>query len=195
MKPRREGRCSQHIPRQDRNALRFVLVWSGVIRKILRSAGVPSGDIDDCTQEVLVRAWAAWKRGHLDTRRAAAVRAWAQIAATRFGAAWAKARKRTPFVEDVRDVEEPLVDGAEGPALARDLLRELRASTTPERWRAWLASAEGDTMAEIAAAEGVAICTVSTRIMLARRDFVAALRRERARERTPVVRSRRKTRR
>ena len=70
--------------------------------------------------------------------------------------------------------------GAEPLFLARELLRFLRGSTTPERFRAVMAYAKGIPASDIARREGVLVATIYDRIRRAREDFRAALAREAA---------------
>lgn len=167
-------------------ALRFLLVWTPVIRATLRDVGVPIGDVDDACQEVLILAWKAAESGHLATSYPPAVRAWVRLVAGRIGLRWAWRRKRVLPSEHVDVAERD--DDAEAPHLARDLLQELQGETTPERWRVWVMREQGYSLAEIAAAERVPAGTVHTRLKLCRRDFQAALVREKARASTPVRR-------
>jgi DNA-directed RNA polymerase specialized sigma24 family protein len=184
----RRKRGSDDPPR----ALRHALARADIVRAVLRFVGVPERDIEDCTQEVILRAWRAAQDGRLHYEHPAAVRAWLRVVSTRFGSAWAEGRRRTLFLDDTSEASEPAHEPTDAPMITLDLLREMRDATTPERWRAWLALAEGSTLAEIAAAEGIAVGTAATRVMFARRDFAAAIRRERAREQGPAVRRRRR---
>lgn len=172
------------------DALRFVLVWTPVIRSVLRAVGVPRGDVDDCAQEVIVHAWTAANEGRLRHDQPAVVRAWVKVVASRIGARFAVRRKRF-YLADMFDVAENDGD-AEAPSIARDLLHELRGATTPERWRALVLHAQGWTLDEIGAAEHISPNSAKTRVRLARRDLQAAILRERAREATPVLRKRRR---
>jgi hypothetical protein len=70
---------------------------------------------------------------------------------------------------------------AESLVIAKGLIRLLRASTTPDRWRAIRAYANGVPVHAIAAREHVPTTTVYDRMRRARLDFDAALRREDAR--------------
>jgi DNA-directed RNA polymerase specialized sigma24 family protein len=184
MSRRRKGRRPQDsTPRAD--ALRFVIASAGIVRRVLRSAGVPPRDLDDAVQEVLIRGWGAVERGRLDHERPQAMAAYLRVVAVRLAAEMTAKAKGVTFLEDV---EVDLVDVATSPAeraLARDLLRELRAATTPERWAAWLAAAEGTTIAVISSIQAITPETALARVRLARLDFSAAILRERAREQAP----------
>lgn len=179
MSRRRKGR------RNPPRAVQFVITWTPAIRAILRSVSVPFGDLEDCTQEVLILAWTAVKEGRLDDAYAPAVRAWLKVVASRFGIHWAVKRKRTKLDNSLDPAANE--DDAELPHLAHDLLGELRAATTPQNWRAWLLRAQDASLEEIAEEERIPVGTVHTRLRLARRDFQAALVRERAREQGPAV--------
>lgn len=69
----------------------------------------------------------------------------------------------------------------EAAVAARELLRLLEASTTPERWRTVVALAGGASAAELEELEGTPAGTTHSRVRLARRDMAAALAREAAR--------------
>lgn len=165
------------------NALRFVIEAGRIVRSILRSVGVPADDVEDVEQIIVIAAWLAVKRGALAADRAA-VAMWVRKVARRIGAKAAIQRKRIVILE--RDIAER-EDDAEAPHLARNLLADLRRSTTPERWRVLVMHAEGMTHEEIAAVEHAPPATVHTRLRLARRDIQAAIVRERAREQGPAV--------
>jgi RNA polymerase sigma-70 factor (ECF subfamily) len=63
----------------------------------------------------------------------------------------------------------------EGRVEARELGRVLASSTTPERWRAIVGSAQGFTAAELAAAEGIPLGTLYSRLWKGRAAVVRAL--------------------
>ena len=179
------ARGKEPRPPDDPSALRFVLAWLPMIRGLMLRHGVPFDDVDDAVQVILFAAWRAALDGRLRHDQPAAVVAWLRVASRRLAKKWAvKSRRFAILDHDVAARE----DDAEAPSIARDMLAELQAATTPERWRAWLALAEGSTLAEIAAAEGIPQGTVATRVWLARRDFTAAIAREHAREQNPLRR-------
>lgn len=169
----------------EREALAFVLTWRPVIAGMLLRRGVPAHDVADYSQEILIIAWNANKEGRLAVEHPPAVRAWIRSVVLRLTIRPFHQRARTVLV-DVLDIAAR-EDDAEGPALARDLLRELQDSTTPERWRVLVMHAQGMTHEEIATVEHAPPATIHTRLRLARRDLQAAIVRERARETGPTV--------
>ncbi len=69
---------------------------------------------------------------------------------------------------------------------ARETLRRLQRSTSPDRWRAWIAhEVDGVPVAEIARQEGRPRATIYNLLRLARQDFAAAMAREAVAERAP----------
>jgi DNA-directed RNA polymerase specialized sigma24 family protein len=88
-------------------------------------------------------------------------------------------RRRLVFLVDLDiDPEEPATS-PEQRTLAHELLDLLRKSTLPRNWHTWLRNAEGESIPAIAVSTGVAPRTIATRIRRARRDFSAAIQRER----------------
>ncbi len=62
---------------------------------------------------------------------------------------------------------------------ARETLRSLQRTTSPDRWRAWMAhEVDGVSVAEIARQEGRPRATIYNLLRLAREDFAAALARD-----------------
>ncbi len=72
---------------------------------------------------------------------------------------------------------------------ARETLRSLQRTTSPDRWRAWIAhEVDGVSVAEIARQEGRPRATIYNLLRLARRDFIAAMARDAVLARAPAPR-------
>lgn len=156
----------------------FDFVW-----RSLRRLGVPEAALDDAAQDVFLVAFR--RQGEFEGR--SSVRTWL------FGIAWnrtrellrgARRRPEEPLVEHVAsapgvDQEQAAIE-REALVFAYRVLDEL----APER-RAVLLMAEVEEMTAVQIAEILAIPvnTAYSRIRLARRDFEAALKRHRQRER------------
>lgn len=173
------GRRDKGPPSPEPDALAFVVRWSRTVRAILvRDEHVPFQDVDDITQEVLLVAWDAIRRGRFDPTHAPGVRAWLRVVAHRSANDARRRREREPTTD-----REAVQRSDEAPLLARDLLRALERATTPQRWRAFLAVFEGVTLTAFARSEGIPTSTAHGHAAQARRDFAAAIRKLRARER------------
>lgn len=156
----------------------FDFVW-----RALRRLGVPVASLDDAAQEVFVIAFR--RQGEFEGH--SSVKTWL------FGIAWNRARELARLAR--RRPEEPLDDATplaaepdqERAAMQTEALRfvyRVLDELTPER-RAVLVMAEVEEMTapEMAEVLSVPLNTVYSRVRLARRDFEAALKRCRARER------------
>lgn len=152
---------------------------------VLRRWGVPERDAADVAQEILLEVLSRLVRMRASGRgRPVAVwRAYLRVAARR--AAGAYCRREAARAERLG---HDLCGEACGEPSPEDVLlaREVAAllgpaiATTPERWRALHAFAvAGVPVPVIARAEQVPPGTIRTRILLARRDLRAALRRHR----------------
>lgn len=171
----------------------LLLAWLGVLR-------VPRDDRQDVAQEVLLYVLRRWPGLAFppELSDAGSLRRWL------FGAAVYKASEHRRNRVRRRDhVTDPMEHGATAPQLASEepsaeellVLRAeaddvaadvdldmLRAATTPDRWAAFFAhDVEGLSMKAIAAAHGVPLGTIATRIRLAKEDLRAAILRARAR--------------
>ena len=72
---------------------------------------------------------------------------------------------------------------------ARETLRSLQRTTSPDRWRAWIAhEVDGVSVAEIARQEGRPRATIYNLLRLARQDFTAAMARDAVADRVPAPR-------
>ena len=161
--------------RREHPALAAILAERDHVMRVLRGCGVPAKDAPDLCQQVTILAWRAAQRGRLQWRSAHSLHAWLRVVARRTARRW---HLDHPRPEVMREDEEPMVPGAEPRYLARELLRVLRASTTPERFRAVMAYAKGIAASDVARREGVPVATIYDRIRRARADFAAALARE-----------------
>lgn len=151
-----------------------ILAQMNVVHRRLTRMRVPASARPDIAQEVVIAALDAVRRGTLDWLHPPAVRGFLRIVARRATSAWKRAN---PLRQELRG-DEGALPSPEAWLVAKSMLRFLRASTTPERWRAVMAYAKGITVAEIAARERVPVATIYTRIRLARLDFAAALARD-----------------
>ncbi len=78
---------------------------------------------------------------------------------------------------------------------ARETLRSLQRTTSPDRWRAWIAhEVDGVPVAEIARQEGRPRATIYNLLRLARQDFAAAMARDAVADRGPAPRRSRRRR-
>ena len=161
--------------RREHPALAAILAEREHVMRVLRGCGVPAKDAPDLCQLVTILAWRAVQRGRLQWRSPPSLHAWLRVVARRTARRW---HLDNPRPEVLREDDEPLVPGAEARFLARELLRVLRMSTTPERFRAVMAYAKGIAASDVARREGVPVATIYDRIRRARADFAAALARE-----------------
>jgi DNA-directed RNA polymerase specialized sigma24 family protein len=103
------------------------------------------------------------------------LRGFLRIVTTRMVYEWWAAN---PIASELRDEDAVLELNAERLTIARDMLRFLREATTPERWRAVRARAQGIPAHAIAQREGIPTATIYTRLRDAAEDFRAALARD-----------------
>jgi DNA-directed RNA polymerase specialized sigma24 family protein len=137
----------------------------------------PRDDARDIVQEAFTAALRDWQVFAPDPTRPAfsSLRAWLagilekkQLMARRLR----RTRGEVPLSTAEKSSTEALRHpGHEAQMEARSTLGALQRATTPERWRAAHAAALGFTAAEIAALEGVKVCTIAWRIREARTDF------------------------
>ena len=153
-----------------------VLSERRTIEKALEWAGVDAADRDDLVQDVVILAVDA-QRGSLAWQHRASLVRWLHVVASRHALDYQgrAARRELPEAhpEDARTVPS-----AEDLYLMRETTRSAARSTTPERWRALRAWANGVHVADIARREGLTVPGVYSRIQAARVDIRAALRRD-----------------
>ena len=172
----------------------------------LRTLRVPERDCQDVAQEVLISALRRW--AVLVTlpgvSEAAGRRRWLfgvtanKASEYRRQGERSRGRLTDPLETAARipsgepSAEELLLRLAEADEAAAEVdLEALRAATTPERWSAFYAhDVEGLPMSAIAAAHGVPLGTIATRIRLAKEDLRAAILRARAQREGEERRSR-----
>lgn len=164
--------------------LRAILAQLGSARRALARLGIEGTDADELTQNALLVTYRAARSDRMRWQEPRAVRGYLRTVARRLG--WRYQRKRGRFTA-FEEHHEPEIQSSEEALLARGLLRTLRESTTPERWRAVRSFALGTSVKEIAARERVPMGTIYTRLRLARLDFEAALSREEAITEGPIV--------
>lgn len=163
--------------RHDDEVMAAILSQRGTIERALWRLRVPPSAHPDLVQETVIRAWDAARRGRLDWQSPPALRVFLRLAAARVTYVW---WLDNPQHVELHERDEPTMPSAESLVIARGLLRYLRESTTPERWRAIMANAKGISAPDIAKRERVPLDTVYTRIRLGREDIRAALARDTA---------------
>ena len=143
------------------------------IRIALHRAGIPHGAVDDLASEVVWAVYVAARHGGVAWKNPAKLRSFAWVVSKRTAFRW--------FNDQVPEEEFNEREHAERVASAEDayetveLLAMLKASTTPERWDAFVAFSEGTPVEVIAAAEGITRDGAYSRIHKAREDFSRAL--------------------
>ncbi|OJY15843.1 MAG: hypothetical protein BGO98_24570 [Myxococcales bacterium 68-20] len=158
---------------------------SGSIWRCLRRFGVPSNDVEDCFQSVLLQLHARWDTlGRLPVEE---LRKYA--CAVAIGVARAAARSRERAERGSYDLPDDLVARGTPESVAeqneeRAQLDAVLATLTDERREVFvLYELEGLTGAEIAELLGVPAGTVASRLRRARADFEAAVARSLAKSR------------
>ena len=162
----------------------------------LRTLHVPERDCQDVAQEVLIAALRRWAVLVTPPGVSEAVgrRRWLfgvtanKASEYRRHGERSRGRLTDPLETAVRiptgepSAEDLLLRRAEADEAAAEVdLDMLRAATTPERWTAFYAAeVEGLPLKTIAAAHGVPLGTIATRIRLAKEDLRAAILRARA---------------
>jgi RNA polymerase sigma-70 factor (ECF subfamily) len=173
------------LSREDADWLESLRPWA---LKLVQRAGGLSADAEDVVQQAFAQAAARWDTfGAVpDLPERTARRRWLQVVLFRTAELVRDAR--------ARDLESPLgaavepapVESQESAASTRQLLARLQASTTPERWRAWLLHEVDEVpIAEIARQEGRPAATIYNRLRLAREDFKSAFARDAAAVKAP----------
>lgn len=160
------------MKRTPDEAARAAYRLSGVIKSAAYAAGVEPRDAEDIVQLVAVAAARAAEKGDVAWPSPDAFRSWVYIVALRDALRYAERARR----DAVGPQEEPEVTPTcEGRYEAIEMLAILRASTTPERWKALTSYARGVPIGEIARRAGLSVPGAYNRIRLARDDMRAAL--------------------
>ena len=154
-----------------------------LIRWALR-CGVRAADAPDVAQLAAVAAWRSWESCELPAEQR---QPWLFAIVVRVAWRFQRRTARQPIeLRDPGDMEHE-ADPASLPGEALEerervaTLEELRAGTTPDRWRVFLAfEIEGLAAGVLAKRENVPLGTVYNRLRLARRDVQAVVRRHRA---------------
>ena len=147
--------------------------------------GLSAGDADDVVQQTIIAAASSWY-SYRDT--GAGRRAWLWGVMQNCARMHQRhARTELAFSAAAR---EPLVsDTPDIPVHAASVVQYLRGATTPERWQAfWAVYVEGDSAAEYARRANLSPNTVANLLRLAREDLRAALGRDDAAAKGPLVR-------
>jgi RNA polymerase sigma-70 factor, ECF subfamily len=164
----------------------IALPSSAFLRRLVRAAGVDACDADDVAQEALIRIWQSGGR----LGPAYNIEAWMRRVARNAARNHLKhvRRKREAFLSD--DIEDERAD----PERAADLVAlvcHLVGKIDPTR-RAVFVRHEllGETLGEIAAAQGISVETARTRLDKARQEILTAAKRwdlERERRQWPKL--------
>lgn len=169
--------------------------------KMARYFGARADDREDVVHDAFVRA--ARDLGYflapLDVPRETALRRWivgilANVVLEHQRRARRASKRSSGVAPDDLDAERGDHGAAvEARADLRRILQAFPAETSPERWRAWLASeVDGVPVAEIARQEGSPESTIYNRLRLAREDLAAMLSRHEATARGKLARDRMK---
>jgi len=154
------------------------------ITNALQRGGLEASLCEDAMQEVVIVVLRAVLEGRCSLEYRPAFKAYLWRVANRLGRSMAAAQRRRLRLDRVTEAE-PLAPSYEDLKVIRETVRMLRDGTKPERWRAVRGYVNGVSIAEIARREGVPLATVYNWMRLARRDFAAVIRRERARDDGP----------
>ena len=151
-----------------------------------RRLGVGTADLEDVVQETFARAAIFWHRfvDPVDMPLRTARRRWiARIVLniTRELRRSIRNRREHETQESEHPVETVGIESHEALISAQELLQRLELTTTPQRWRIWVAyEVDGVESAEICRQEGIPLSTVHNLLRLAREDMAAALGRDAA---------------
>jgi RNA polymerase sigma-70 factor (ECF subfamily) len=155
----------------------FDYVWTS-----LRRLGVHDRDLEDVAQELFLQVHR--RLDEYDPSRP--VRPWLFAFAVRCASDWRRlARHRREVPDDGLEARSPAGGAEEDIARAEDValvLRALRSIEMDRRAVFILYELDEQPMKEIAATLGVPLFTAYSRLRLARKDFVAAVRRVRPKE-------------
>ncbi len=152
------------LPEADRAIAIALMRYVPDLIRWARRCGVPAGDAPDVAQEVAIRAWRKWETSERAPERRAP---WLFTFVARAASAFQRRSRKAPLdIREPREMERtpdasPLPDERSEERACVASLEELRAGTTPERWRVFLAyEVEGVAAAAIAKREAVPLGTV-----------------------------------
>lgn len=170
-------------PEADRAIGLALMRYVPALLRWARRCGVAASDAPDVVQVVLLRAWRAWEQCTQPPHERAP---WLFAITARAARDRARRRRTDPEIHDPAEMVE-IADTAALPGDAMEqretaaTLEALRAGTTPERWRVFVAyEIEGVTIAALSTREAAPIGTIYTRLRSARRDVCAVVQRHRA---------------
>lgn len=178
-----------HLTAADLAWLAAAYPW---LRQYAPSLGVRPADAGDVAQRAILvaaRRWASFEASE-EVPPNVARRRWIWQILIFVALDHRREKKFDRHVGDVEAAEsiDASAPSPEGPTEARSVLRALRAATTAERWRVWLAHhVDGMSISQVARAEGIPPGTVQTRLQAARADLLGAIQREDAAARGPAV--------
>lgn len=165
-------------------ALAALLPWA---HRYVARLGASQDEADDVVQEALLIALRCWVV--YDPRRGS-LRGWLTgILKNEWNAHRRRTRREVPLSAEDERLARPSHEGA---VMALDTLHFLARSTSPERWSVIVARAEGSTGFEAARQENVCAGTANDRVRCGRLDLAAAMAREDAAAKGPIVRRRRR---
>lgn len=172
-------------PARSQGELAALLPWA---RRYVARLGASQNEANDVVQEALLTALQCWEV--YDPRRGS-LRAWLTgILKNEWKAALRqrlRTRREVPLSAEDESLARPSHEGA---VMARDTLHFLARSTSPERWSVIVARAEGSTGFEAARQENVCAGTAYDRVRCGQLDLAAAMAREDAAAKGPIVRRR-----
>lgn len=163
---------------------RAVLAQVATVRRSLARSGIQGDDASEIEQTVVWSTYKAARFGRVQWHDAGALRGFLRTLTRRAAWQWWKAHRA---LVEFQEHHEPSIASSEEAVLASSVIRILRESTTPERWRAVRSFALGTKVKDIAARERVPASTIYNRLRLARLDFEAAIAREEAIAQGPIV--------
>lgn len=180
----------QPLSPDDARSLDSLRPWA---RALVRRFGLPDADVEELLQDTFLAATSRWSlfQAPPDVPATVARRSWIAAIlwkqASRLLARLERERARAPL-HDEEGGHAGATDSHESLILTRDQLLSLRQATTPERWRVCVAHwLEDVSVEELARRESRPAGTLYNLLRLARLDFAAALRRESAAARGPLV--------
>ena len=182
--------CPSHGALTQKEAL-----WLSSLRPwaagICRRLGLRGHDTDDAIQSAFMQVLSSWS-SFLPSEglpEIAQRRSWVACIVWRCAAALRQRHLRQERTEQLARHLLPVSSRShECQIAARAILRKLPHTTTPERWRVWAAcKIHGVAVEDVAIIEGRPLGTIYNLLRLARKDFIAALRRDAAAASGPAL--------